>query len=234
MLNKLSSKQTKILIGTLSIWGIILIGSGTTMKLLEKPVEKPKTEVKVIQKRVATAKSNEIRLKTMELEINQPLSVSVKDYLENVNDIEEKIIKELKLDTSMVNVNQAGSYTYTITYKKKTCNGTFKIKEKPLPEMALTLKTLNLEIGSALATDVQTYITETLTDEIKASIKLNVTNVNTAQAGNYQYTVTYNGRLYTGTITIYQPQVKPTPTTPPPTESPVEPPDTSDTETKVS
>lgn len=218
MFKKLSRKQQKILIGTIAIWGIILIGSGTTMQLLKKPIEKPKTELKVIQKRVATAKSNEIRPKEMELEINQPLSVNVKDYLENVTDIEDKILKELKLDTSMVNVNQAGTYTYTITYKKKTYNGTFKIKEKPLPEMALTLKTLNLEIGSALSTDVQTYITEVLTDEIKANTKLNLTNVNTAQAGNYQYTVTYNGKLYTGTIIIYQPQ-KPVEPSDPPTPS---------------
>ena len=72
--------------------------------------------------------------------------------------------------------------------------------------MVLTLKNLNLETGSALSTDVQTYITEKLTTEVKKNIKLNLTNVNTAQAGSYQYTVTYNGRLYTGTITIYTPQ----------------------------
>ena len=142
----------------------------------------------------------------MEQEINQPISMNVKDYLENADDIEDNILKELQLDTSMVNVNQAGNYTYTITYKKKTFNGSFEIKEKPLPDMILTLKTLNLELGSALSTDIQTYITETLSDEIKNNVKLNLANVNTAQAGNYQYTVTYNGRLYTGTITIYEPQ----------------------------
>lgn len=71
--------------------------------------------------------------------------------------------------------------------------------------MILTLKSLNLEIGSALSTDIQNYISETLTEEVKQNIKLDLTNVNTAQAGNYQYTVTYNGRLYTGTITIYEP-----------------------------
>ena len=138
--------------------------------------------------------------------------MNVKDYLENANDIDNKIINELQLDTSMVNVNQAGDYTYTITYKKKTFNGTFTIKEKPLPDMVLTLKTLNLEVGSALSTDIQNYITETLTDEVKQNIKLDLTNVNTAQAGNYQYTVTYNGRLYTGTITIYEPNKTENPT----------------------
>lgn len=217
-MKNITDKQMKIISIALASWGVLLIGSGTTMSIMAKPVEKPKVELKVIQKRVATTKTNEIKLKDMELEINQPLSVNVKDYLEDVDNIEDKIIRNLKLDTSMVNVNEAGTYTYTISYKKKKYNGTFKIKEKALPEMAsMTLKTLNLQIGTALSTDVQTYIVETLTDEVKANVKLNLTNVNTAQAGNYQYTVTYNGKLYTGTITIYQPQIVNTPTPAPPT-----------------
>lgn len=206
MLKNITSKQRNIIVAVIAIWGIIFIGSGITMNFMDKPITKTKRELKVTQKRVANMKSNEIRLKNMEQEINQPLSVNVKDYLENANDIEEDILRELQLDTSMVNVNQAGNYTYTIKYKKKTFNGTFTIKEKPLPDMVLTLKNLNLETGSALSTDVQTYITEKLTTELKKNIKLNLTNVNTAQAGSYQYTVTYNGRLYTGTITIYTPQ----------------------------
>lgn len=206
MLKNITSKQRNIIVAVIAIWGIIFIGSGITMNFMDKPITKTKRELKVTQKRVANMKSNEIRLKNMEQEINQPLSVNVKDYLENANDIEEGILRELQLDTSMVNVNQAGNYTYTIKYKKKTFNGTFTIKEKPLPDMVLTLKNLNLETGSALSTDVQTYITEKLTAEVKKNIKLNLTNVNTAQAGSYQYTVTYNGRLYTGTITIYTPQ----------------------------
>ena len=182
------------------------------MSFMNTQITKTTKELKITQKRVANMKSNEILLKPMEQEINQPISMNVKDYLENANDIDNKIINELQLDTSMVNVNQAGDYTYTITYKKKTFNGTFTIKEKPLPDMVLTLKTLNLEVGSALSTDIQNYITETLTDEVKQNIKLDLTNVNTAQAGNYQYTVTYNGRLYTGTITIYEPNKTENPT----------------------
>lgn len=207
MLKNITPKQRNIIVATVSIWGVILIGSGVTMNLMSKPATAvTKQEIKITQKRVANMKSNEIRLKEMEQEINQPLSMNIKDYLENANDIEDSILQELKLDTSMVNVNQAGNYTYTITYKKKTFNGAFKIKEKPLPDMILTLKNLNLELGSALSTDLTTYINETLTDEVKANVKLNLTNVNTAQAGSYQYTVTYNGRLYTGTITIFEPQ----------------------------
>ena len=189
-----------------------LINTKVEGKELNKFLNKTTKELKITQKRVANMKSNEILLKPMEQEINQPISMNVKDYLENANDIDNKIINELQLDTSMVNVNQAGDYTYTITYKKKTFNGTFTIKEKPLPDIVLTLKTLNLEVGSALSTDIQNYITETLTDEVKQNIKLDLTNVNTAQAGNYQYTVTYNGRLYTGTITIYEPNKTENPT----------------------
>ncbi len=206
MLKNTTYKQRTIIIVTLMIWSVIFIGSGISMQMMDKPKTKTKTELKITQKRVANMKSNEILLKSMEQEINQPLSMNIKDYLENVDDIDNTILNELKLDTSMVNANQAGTYTYTVTYQKKTFNGTFEIKEKPLPDMVLTLKSLNLELGSALSTDIQTYITETLTDEVKNNVKLDLTNVNTAQAGNYQYTVTYNGRLYTGNITIYEPQ----------------------------
>lgn len=212
MSKKLSKKQRYIIVGVTAAWGLIFIGSGISMSFMNTPITKTTKELKITQKRVANMKSNEILLKPMEQEINQPISINVKDYLENANDIDNKIINELQLDTSMVNVNQAGDYTYTITYKKKTFNGTFTIKEKPLPDMVLTLKTLNLEVGSALSTDIQNYITETLTDEVKQNIKLDLTNVNTAQAGNYQYTVTYNGRLYTGTITIYEPNKTENPT----------------------
>lgn len=212
MSKKLSKKQRYIIVGVTAAWGLIFIGSGIYMSFMNTPITKTTKELKITQKRVANMKSNEILLKPMEQEINQPISMNVKDYLENANDIDNKIINELQLDTSMVNVNQAGDYTYTITYKKKTFNGTFTIKEKPLPDMVLTLKTLNLEVGSALSTDIQNYITETLTDEVKQNIKLDLTNVNTAQAGNYQYTVTYNGRLYTGTITIYEPNKTENPT----------------------
>ena len=212
MSKKLSKKQRYIIVGVTAAWGLIFIGSGISMSFMNTPITKTTKELKITQKRVANMKSNEILLKPMEQEINQPISMNVKDYLENANDIDNKIINELQLDTSMVNVNQAGDYTYIITYKKKTFNGTFTIKEKPLPDMVLTLKTLNLEVGSALSTDIQNYITETLTDEVKQNIKLDLTNVNTAQAGNYQYTVTYNGRLYTGTITIYEPNKTENPT----------------------
>ena len=204
---KLTNKQSKIIAGTIAIWGIILIGSGVTMTLTEKPKPESKIKLKVTQKRISSSKSNEIKLKDIQSQINEPISVNVKDYLENPEDIEEKIIKTLKLDTAMININEAGTYTYTITYKKKKFNGTYVIKEKELPNITITLKEINLEIGSTLPTDIQSYINETLTDEVKQNITLDLSNINTTQSGSYQYKVTYNSKLYIGTITIYEPKI---------------------------
>ena len=144
----------------------------------------------------------------MELEINQSLSVDVKDYLENLNDIDQEVLKSLKLDTSMIKTNEAGTYTYTVSYKKKKYNGSFTIKEKELPNVDLTVNNLRLTIGSPLSTDKQIYIKETLTDDIKNNILIDLTAVDTQKVGNYKYTVTYNGILYTGTVEVYEPQQK--------------------------
>lgn len=208
-------KTRTITISTIAFLGILCISSGIIMPMVIK-FEEPKNIVKfkITQKRVAKAKSNEIKLKDMESEINTPISVDIKDYL--VYDLDSKILKNLKLDTSAVNVVQAGTYTYTITYKKKTYNGVYVIKEKPLPTIdRMTLKSLKLTKGTTLSTDISTYIVETLPEEAKIAIKLDLSNVNVNAAGTYQYTVTYNGKFYTGNIEIYEPQV----TLPPPTQN---------------
>lgn len=207
-MGKLTKKETRIISLALASWGVIMLGSGFTMKSMIKPNEVKKNDLEVVHKRVAEIKTNEIKLKDMELEINQSLSVDVKDYLENLADIDQEVLKSLKLDTSMVKVNEAGSYTYTISYKKKKYNGTFTIKEKELPNVDLTINNLRLTIGSPLSTDKQIYIKETLTDEIKNNILIDLTAVDTQKVGNYKYTVTYNGILYTGTIEVYEPQQK--------------------------
>ena len=207
-MGKLTKKETRIISLSLASWGVIMLGSGFTMKSMIKPTEVKKNDLEVVHKRVTEIKTNEIKLKDMELEINQSLSVDVKDYLENLADIDQEVLKSLKLDTSMVKVNEAGSYTYTISYKKKKYNGTFTIKEKELPNVDLTINNLRLTIGSPLSTDKQVYIKETLTDEIKNNILIDLTAVDTQKVGNYKYTVTYNGILYTGTIEVYEPQQK--------------------------
>lgn len=205
-MKKITGKEKRIISITLAIWGIILISSGLIMSASNRTIIQKKYSLDISQKKVAEAKTNEIKLKDLELEINSPLSVDIKDYLEDYENLETSILKALKLDTSMVNINQAGSYTYTISFKKKKYNGTINIKAKELPQAVITLKNLRLEKGAALSTNLSTYIVERLSDEVKNNITLDLSAVNTTQAGDYQYTVTYDGKLYTATITIYEPQ----------------------------
>ncbi len=209
-MGKLTNKETRIISIALTSWGLILTGSGYAMNVMTKPKPIIKNDLEIVHKRVTEVKSNEIKLKDIELEINKTLSVDVKDYLENVDEIDADTLKELKLDTSMIKTTESGTYTYTITYKKKKYNGTIVIKEKKLPEVDLTINNLSLTIGSPLSTDKQVYVKETLTDEMKENIIIDLTQVDTQKAGKYKYTVTYNGILYTGTIEVYEPQQRET------------------------
>lgn len=210
-MRKLTRKEVKLISTVIATWGLLFVGSGLTMNTIEKPVKVIKSDFEVIQKRVSENKTNEIKLKDMELEINQPLSVNVKDYLANLEEIDLSIVKNLKLDTSMVNIGQAGEYTYTIAYQKKKYNGSFIIKEKELPKVELTVKNFKLELNSPLNAnpkDLSTYIEEELTEEVKNNIIIDLSQVRTDQEGIYEYTVTYNGTLYKGKIEVYQPQTK--------------------------
>ena len=203
----LTKKESRVLSITLACCGLLMIASGLTMTLSgDKVVVKHTYTLDIAESKVAQAQTNELKLKDMELEINNPLSLNINDYLENASEIEPSILKALKLDTSTVNINQAGSYNYIIQYKKKKYNGVFVIKPKELPKVEITLKNLSLEKGSALSTNVSTYIAEELTDEVKNNIIINLKDVNTTQPGEYQYTVTYDNKLYTGKIWIYEKQ----------------------------
>ena len=93
-----------------------------------KPKEMIRYTLNVEEKRIsqAQAKTNEIKLKDIEIEINNPISMNIEDYLENINNIEMSVLKLLKLDTSLVNITQAGTYQYTITYNKKKYIGVIK------------------------------------------------------------------------------------------------------------
>ena len=233
----METKTRIITISTIAFLGVVCITSGIVMPLVITFEPQNTIKFTITQKRVAKAKTTEIKLKDMEGEINTPLSVDINDYLDS--DLDDKIRKALKLDTSAVNVTQAGSYTYTITYKKKIYNGTYTIKEKPLPTIdTMTLKTLKLTKGATLSTDLSTDIVESLPEEAKIAIKLNLANVNVNAAGSYQYTVTYNGKLYTGIIEIYEPQItlpspSPSPTTPDTTQKEDSKENTSNTQTQT-
>lgn len=203
---KLTDKEKRLISITLGIWGILLITSGLIMSSTNKTIVKKKYNLNITQKKVSEVKTNEIKVKDITIEINTPLSVDIKDYLDNIDSLDNSTIKALKLDTSMVNINQSGTYTYTISFKKKKYNGNIIVKEKELPKVDIVLKNVRQEKNTAISTDLSTYISNTLTDDVRNHITLDLSKVVNTQAGSYQYTVTYNGNLYTGTIEIYEPQ----------------------------
>lgn len=204
----MTNNLRNFVVGTFSFLGVLCITSGVSMPYLAKATEKSSvTKLSVTQRKVTNAKSNEIKLKDVKIEVNQLLSLNTADYLANPGDIEDSIVKRLKLDTSNVNTNQVGNYSFTITYNKKIYNGTIMVVNKPLPQVStMTLNSLSFEVGSSLPVDVSSYIKEQLSDEVKAAIILDTSNVDTNKPGSYLYSVSYNGKLYTNTITIYEPK----------------------------
>ena len=204
----MTNNLRNFVVGTFSFLGVLCITSGVSMPYLAKATEKSSvTKLSVTQRKVTNAKSNEIKLKDVKIEVNQLLSLDTADYLANPDDIEDSIVKRLKLDTSNVNTNQVGNYSFTITYNKKIYNGTVMVINKPLPQVStMTLNSLSFEVGSSLPVDVSSYIKEQLSDEVKAAIILDTSNVDTNKPGSYLYSVSYNGKLYTNTITIYEPK----------------------------
>ena len=118
-MGKLTSKDTKIISIALATWGILFISSGYTMNVMTKPQTVITKELEITQKRVAQRKTSEIKLQEMISTIDEPLSLNVRDYLINVENIDSETIKSLKLDTSTVNITEAGTYKYTITFNKK-------------------------------------------------------------------------------------------------------------------
>lgn len=216
----MSSKDMKFLSFIIAFWGIIFIGSGLVMNKTYKPKEKIRYSLNIEEKIIsqAQAKTNEIKLKDLEIEINNPISMNIEDYLENISNIEMSVLKVLKLDTSLVNITQAGTYQYTITYNKKKYIGTIKIKEKELPNVTFTLINLTLTTGDAVPTNPRNYIKEAITEEVYNNITLDISKVNNQVQGNYEYFIKYNGTIYKGEIayrnpgpTIITPSTSPAP-----------------------
>lgn len=216
----MSSKDMKFLSFIIAFWGIIFIGSGLVMNKTYKPKKKIRYSLNIEEKIIsqAQAKTNEIKLKDLEIEINNPISMNIEDYLENISNIEMSVLKVLKLDTSLVNITQAGTYQYTITYNKKKYIGTIKIKEKELPNVTFTLINLTLTTGDAVPTNPRNYIKEAITEEVYNNITLDISKVNNQVQGNYEYFIKYNGTIYKGEIayrnpgpTIITPSTSPAP-----------------------
>lgn len=220
---KLNIKEIQILAVVLGIWGFILLGSGISMNKSNDKIIKETYSLNVEKRKISEsqAKKNEIKLKDIVLEINNPISVNVVDYLENADQISQNVLSQLVLDTSLVNINQAGSYQYSIKYNKKRYNATIVIKEKELPDVAFTLKSLEFTVGTTLSTNPRTYINETISDEVYNTLSLDLSQVVPSTEGEYQYTITYKSTTYTGKIKMNAvgPKVIP-PTTITPTPSP--------------
>ncbi len=208
-----TSKQNRILSIFLASCAIFLIGSGLVMYTQSKPIVNTKYTVTVEKKKIAEtqAKTDEIKVKDLEIEINNPLSVDVKDYLENLDKIKESTIKSLKLDTSLVNINQAGTYKYTIIYNKKKYVGNIKVKVKELPNVSLTLKTITLKTKEVLSKDPKTYIEGNIPDEVLNNIKLDIDSVDVENQGDYTYYIIYKGVTYQGKIEVRDPNPTITP-----------------------
>lgn len=203
MKRSLTKKENRILSITIACCGLLMIGSGLTMTASgERITIKKVYSLNIAETKVAQAQTNELILKDMEQEINNPLSLNVKDYLENANEIEPSVLKALKLDTSLININQVGTYKYTISFKKKKYNGTFVIKAKELPKVEIKLKTLYLKKGDALSPHVAAYIEGNIPEEVLNNCILNKDDVNTNQPDEYLYTITYDNRIYTGKIIV--------------------------------
>ena len=78
----MSSKDMKFLSFIIAFWGIIFIGSGLVMNKTYKPKEKIRYSLNIEEKIIsqAQAKTNEIKLKDLEIEINNPISMNIEDY----------------------------------------------------------------------------------------------------------------------------------------------------------
>lgn len=196
-----------ITVTALSLLGVLCIASGIMYNSLQANNVDQKILVVVEQKQVSKESDVDIKLKNLTIEVNTPLSVKIIDYLDSA--VSDEVLANLKLDTSSVNVTEPGTYNYTVRYKKKTYQGIIIIKEKEVPNntlQSITLKTVNINIGTALPTDVSNYVIEQLTDDVKATMLIDLSKVNVNVAGSYQYTITYNNSIYTGTIVVTETQ----------------------------
>ncbi len=202
----MDGKTRIITIATFAFLGVYSITCGSLYPKYQE-AKTPKTSFLLIeQKEVGIKKEVQLKLKEITTEVNIPLSVQITDYLEEP--VTSEVLAELKLDTSEVNVQQPGEYKYTIFYKKKAFEGKVIVKEKELPKVdvrqTITLKTITIKVGEAVPTDISYYILETLSDEIKTNMQLDITQINPNQPGRYNYTITYDGAYYPGTLIVIE------------------------------
>lgn len=195
-----------ILVSTLAMLGIFSISAGIMYSKLESKNIEQKILVVVEYKQINKKEPINIKPKTITIEANTPLSIKTIDYLDVA--VSDEILKELKLDTSSVNVTAVGTYNYTIEHNKKTYNGIIIVKPQTIANkvQTITLKPINIKLGTPLQTDISYYVIEQLNDFDKSNMVIDLSNVNINQAGTYQYSITYNQSIYTGNITVTEDQ----------------------------
>ena len=204
---RLNKKEKRIFSITIATWGIFCVTSGLIMNSQVKTIVKTKYNIDIETRKIdeAQAKTNEIKLKNIEVEVNNPISVDIKDYLIDNEKIDENALKTLKLDTSLVNINQAGTYQYSITYKKKKYIGNITIKEKELPNLTFTLKTIKIKTEDTLSSNPRTFIEEEIPDEVYNNLTLDISNVNVKNQGDYTYYIIYKSVTYQGKVEVRNP-----------------------------
>jgi len=208
---KLNSKETQILSVVIAAWGLIFVSSGAVMNQTKKEVTKNTYTVDVSAKQISQvqAKKNEVILKDITIDEGTPISTNIKDYLENPDQISDTMLNLLSkgLDTSSVNINQPGTYTYTITYKKKTYQAKINVIAKKLPNVTITLKEKNMPTTGTISRNIRDYIYEDITDEVYYNMILDLKEVIAHQKipGRYKYSIIYNDVTYYGDFIIHEP-----------------------------
>ena len=208
---KLNQREIQILSIVIAAWGIFFITSGAVMSQDKKTVTKKVFTVSVDKKQISQiqAKRNEVILKEITIEEGTPISTNVRDYLENPNQIAEAMLEQLAagLDTSNVNINQPGTYTYTISFKKKVYQEKITVNAKPLPKVTITLKEKNMPTTGTISRNVRDYIYEEITDEVAVNMILDLKEVIAHQKipGKYKYSIIYNDTTYYGDFIIREP-----------------------------
>lgn len=200
------NKGLKLLIFSLTFSGLLSTTSGIVLNSMDIKPTKNKINVKVVEKQVSRIKTNVPVLKELEVEVNEPISVDVKEYIDNLDDIDHSVLRDFKLDTSLVNLTQPGKYTYTISYDGKKYTGNVVVKEKEKKTISLQIKSLKFKLNEEIPTDVKQYVDTELTEEMLKAITLDISKVNNKVAGDYQYTISYDNQVYTGIVNIYEEQ----------------------------
>ena len=178
---KFNHRELNILTVVIAAWGLFFVTSGTIMNQSRKVVTKHTYSVDVATKQISLvqAKKNEVILKDITLDEGTPISMNIKDYLENPDQISDSVLTLLSkgLDTSAVNAKQPGTYTYTITYKKKIYQAKIYIVAKKLPNVTITLKEKNIPTTGTISRNIRDYIYEEITDEVYNNMILDLKEV---------------------------------------------------------